>query len=74
MDIPNSSDVMIYRIRIKGKLDFDWADWFDGFQIEHTNAETVLTGSIPDQAAMQGLLVKICDLGLTLLSIERVRA
>ena len=63
----------IYRISVKGKLDPEWADWFDGFEIEHQSTnETVLVGNIIDQAALHGLLAKIRDLGLSLLSVNQV--
>jgi hypothetical protein len=62
----------IYRIRVKGMLDLKWSDWFDGFVIEDAgNNETMLTGSVPDQAALFGLLSKIRDLGLPLLTVSR---
>jgi hypothetical protein len=58
-------------ITIKGRIDQDWSQWFDGFEIQgrETPAETVLTGYVPDQAALFGLLAKIRDLGLPLVSV-----
>ena len=62
----------IYQIRVKGHLDRKWSDWFDGFTIAaQANDETLLTGSVADQAALHGLLRKIGDLGLPLLSVKR---
>lgn len=62
-----------YEIRIKGHLDERWADWFDGLTIaQAANGETVLTGTVVDQAALHGLLRKIRDLGLPLLSVTRI--
>ena len=64
----------IYRITIKGHLDSEWSDWFDGLTItlkEH--GETILTGPIVDQTALHGVLIKIRDLGLPLLSLTRVK-
>jgi hypothetical protein len=59
-----------YRIRVKGQIDPKWADWFDGFSISRLdNDETLLTGSVPDQPALHGLLNKIRDLGLPLISL-----
>ena len=64
----------IYQIRVKGHLDRKWSDWFDGFTIvAQTNDETLLTGPVADQAALHGLLAKIRDLGLPLLSVKRVK-
>jgi len=62
----------MYKIRVKGSLDFKWSDWFDGFEIKDIgNEETMLIGSVTDQAALYGLLSKIRDLGLPLLSVNR---
>ena len=63
----------LYEIRIKGHLDGRWADWFEGQTITlEDNGETLLTGSVTDQAALHGLLRKVRDLGLTLLSVNRI--
>ena len=62
----------IYRIRVKGSLDPAWSDWFDGFTITPCgDDETLLAGSVADQVALHGVLAKIRDLGLPLLSIYR---
>jgi hypothetical protein len=61
-----------YQIHIKGQLDASWADWFGGFELHQDAKGTVLTGAVPDQPALYGLLARICDLGLVLLSVERV--
>jgi hypothetical protein len=67
----NSSS--FYEVRVKGHLEEDWGDWFDGMSITHTgNGETILSGPLPDQAALFGLLFKINSLNLTLLSINFV--
>ena len=61
----------IYRIIVKGVLDSRWADWFDGLDLEPTSEnETTLTGPVEDQAALHGILTKVRDLGLTLLSVQ----
>ena len=66
-------DEAVYEIRVKGQLDQKWSDWFDGFTIiPQDNDETLLTGPVADQAALHGLLGKIRDLGLPLLSVIRV--
>ena len=65
----------LYHIRVKGILDEKWSDWFDGFAITpQADDETLLTGPVPDQAALHGLLAKIRDLGLPLLSVQRVES
>jgi hypothetical protein len=64
------SQKRVYHIRIKGHLGADWTDWFDGLPITlHDNGETLLTGPVADQAALHGLLRKVRDLGMVLLSV-----
>ena len=62
-----------YEIRIKGHLDDRWAAWFGGLTLtREDNGETLLTGPVVDQAALHGLLRKVRDLGVPLLSVSRV--
>lgn len=62
-----------YEIRLKGHLDQRWIDWFEGLTITlEDNGETRLTGSVADQAALHGLLKKVRDLGIELLSVNRI--
>ena len=62
-----------YEIRIKGHLDDKWADWFEGLTITRVdNGETLLRGPVVDQAALHGMLRKVRDLGLPLLSVMQV--
>jgi hypothetical protein len=62
-----------YTIRIKGRLDRKWSDWFGGFTITNLeNDETVLRGWVADQAALYGLMAKLRDLGLPILLVERL--
>ena len=64
----------LYEIRIKGHLDTRWADWFEGLTITALdNGETLLTGMVVDQAALHGLLRKVRDVAMPLLSVTRVR-
>jgi len=68
-----SQPTEIYRIKVKGFLDDQWSDWFDGFTITHqAEDETLLTGPVSDQEALHGMLAKIRDLGLPLLSVEQI--
>jgi hypothetical protein len=63
----------IYQIIVKGVLDGKWSDWFDGMEITpQPSGETILTGPIADQAALHGLLQKIRDMGLPLVSVGPV--
>jgi hypothetical protein len=70
---PNKPRFIYYEIRIQGQLDSHWSDWFDGLEVTpQENGETVIAGSLPDQAALQGILKKVFDLRLPLLSIRRI--
>ena len=65
---------MIYQIRLESHLGPDWTDWFQGLVITlEENGDTLLTGPIVDQAALYGLLKKVRDLGMPLVSIHRVK-
>jgi hypothetical protein len=69
----DSGQPMIYQIRIEGHLDAQWTDWFSGLAVTlEENGDTLLTGPIADQAALFGLLKKVRDLGLPLVSLNRV--
>lgn len=66
--------VLFYQIRIKGHLDKQWTDWFEGMTIAlQDNGETLLTGPVIDQSALHGLIKKVRDLGMPLVSVNRVR-
>jgi hypothetical protein len=72
---PNTglSQPKIYQIRIQGHLGGQWTDWFEGLAITaEDNGDTLLTGPVADQAALHGLLRKVRDLGIPLLSVNRV--
>ena len=63
-----------YEIRVRGTLDAHWSAWFAAMQVTSDAAgETTLAGPLPDQAALHGVLVKIRDLGLTLLAVRRLK-
>ena len=62
-----------YRIRIAGQLSQHWAPWFEGLTIQQeANGETTLTGELVDQAALHGVLIRIRDLNLPLIAVERL--
>jgi hypothetical protein len=63
----------VYQIRIRGHLSPQWADWFEGLTISlEEDGDTLLTGTVVDQAALHGLLKKVRDLGTPLLSVNYV--
>lgn len=68
----DNSEFFEYHICVRGHLDSKWSDWFHGFTIEYTANNSVLRGSVPDQATLHGLLAKIRDLGLVLLRVELI--
>lgn len=71
--IPTPSQSMVYQIRIKGHLNSQWTDWFEGLTITlEEDGNTLLSGPVADQAALHGLLKKVRDLGMTLVSVNRI--
>ncbi len=72
--ITTPSEPMVYQIKIEGHLGPQWTDWFGGLMISlEEGGETLLTGPVVDQAALYGLLKKVRDLGMPLLSVVRVK-
>ena len=64
-----------YEICVEGRLGSEWSDWFDGLTITNEpRGRMMLSGALPDQAALHGILIKIRNLGLPLLSVRRVEA
>lgn len=61
-----------YEIRVDGALDSRWAAWFDGLDVRTEDSETVISGLLSDQAALHGVLAKVRDLGLCLISVRRL--
>lgn len=73
--IADPGDQMIYQIRIKGHLGTQWTDWFEGLTITlEEDGDTLLTGPVVDQAALHGLLRKVRDLGMPLVSVNRIQS
>lgn len=67
---PESQQPTYFRIRIKGQLDSQWTDWFEGLTItSEDNGDTLISGPVVDQAALHGLLKRIRDLGIPLISV-----
>ena len=64
----------LYEIRVDGVLDDRWADWFGGLQVSNDGTKTVIAGLLPDQSALHGLLTRVRDLGLTLISVRQMDA
>ena len=63
---------MKYQIRIEGQINSHWAKWFEGMTINYDGDTTILTGSVEDQSALHGLLHRIRDLNLTLISLNKL--
>ena len=69
------SQSIYYEIRVQGQLDSHWSDWFNGLEVTpQENGETLIAGHLSDQAALQGILTKIFNLRLVLLSVQRIDA
>jgi hypothetical protein len=61
-----------YEIRVEGVLDQRWTAWFEGLEIVSDHSQTVISGPVQDQAALHGLLNRVCDLGLVIVSVRRL--
>lgn len=66
-----TAETATYQIKVQGKLDDKWADWFSGMTIKHEGDVTTLTGAVADQSALRGILDRIWNLNLTLISVAR---
>ena len=65
---------VVYQIRLKGQLDARWTDWFGGMAVALTeDGDTLLTGPVADQAALHGLLRKVRDVGIPLVSVNEIQ-
>jgi hypothetical protein len=70
---PDCPEAGRYEIRLTGRLDAHWAAWFDGLTVGHeSDGTTVISGPVADQAALHGVLQRVRDLGLPLVSVIRV--
>jgi hypothetical protein len=70
---PTGAEPARYEFRVRGVLDPGWSAWFEGLQVSGDQAgQTTITGPVADQAALHGLLAKVRDLGLELLSVRRL--
>jgi hypothetical protein len=68
----NTAANLIYRIRVGGNIPPDWSDWFGGMHIQPEENTTLLTGALPDRAALYGILNRLAGLNIDLISLERV--
>jgi len=72
-DMKTQSDTIVYEIRLKGHLGQNTLIWFETFDVDYSpDGETILRGPIVDQAALEGILTRICDLGLSLTLFRQV--
>jgi hypothetical protein len=69
----NRGQLPVYEIRIKNCIDFNWSEWFEGLEItQEADGNTLITGPVSDQSALYGLLKKIHQLGMQLISINQI--
>jgi len=74
-EMPNPDEPLVYEVRLKGHLGDDWNDWFGGVTVTlEENGTTALMCHVVDQAALHGLLRQIRDLGLPLISVNRIES
>ena len=73
MSKKKNEKTLIYQVRIEGQFDQQWTDWFEGLTVtQEEDGTTLLTGPIVDQSALHGLLKKVRDLGIPLISVNRM--
>ena len=73
-DISTANEAGRYEIRLKGHLDNRWASWFDGMTLTtNSDGTTTITGIVVDQSALHGLLQKVRDVGVPLISVTKVK-
>jgi hypothetical protein len=61
-----------YEFRVDGVLDRRWSEWFEELEVENQGGETILSGTLPDQSALHGILEKVRDLGLSVITVRRI--
>ena len=69
---PSVDRPVTYQIKVEGRLNEGWSDWFSGMAVALENDVTILTGAVADQAALRGILTNIWDLNLTLISVSQM--
>jgi hypothetical protein len=70
---PTGDPPTFYEIRVEGVLDSRWSSWFEDLQVTSEGGRTLIAGPVPDQAALHGLLARIRDLNLPLISVQRIQ-
>ena len=61
-----------YEVRVQGVLDARWSQWFEGLQLRSEADQTILSGTLPDQPALHGILDRVRDLGLSIIAVRRL--
>ena len=72
MNTDQNDHPTVYQIKMQGRLDESWSGWFDGMTVMSDGDTTTLTGTVADQSALRGILTKLWDLNLALISVHRI--
>jgi aminoglycoside 6'-N-acetyltransferase len=70
--VPSSQPLVVYEIRVEEALDDRWSAWFEGLEVKIKKGQTIISGTIPDESALHGVLAKVRDLGLHLIALRRL--
>ncbi len=72
MNEDQNDQTTVYQIKMQGRLDESWSGWFDGMTVTSDGDTTTLTGTVADQSALRGILTRLWDLNLALISVHQI--